>query len=92
MAASVETLGPLYADLPKLEGRGSCTYAKGADIRDWTRIRVRVKKKTTCRGKTLWYNGTTDLKNDVPGTPDHGKTFWNSEEAAIAAFNAHLGL
>jgi hypothetical protein len=72
------------AALPCLEGLGSCTYATNHHIRDWTRIRVRVKKENR--------KGTTDLKNDVPGTPDHGKPWWNSEEAAIAAFNAHLGL
>lgn len=72
------------AALPCLEGRGSCTYATNHHIRDWTRIRVRVKKEN--------HKGTKDLKNDVPGTPDHGKSWWNSEEAAIAAFNAYLGL
>ena len=77
-------------DLPKLQGHGSCFYAKRpSDIRDHVRIQVNVKKKD-CKG--AFSKVRINLKNDVAGSPDHGKHWWNSVEAATAAFNAYFGL
>lgn len=85
-------------DLPSKPSLGRCTYATGADqIRPWTRIKVQVAKKD---GNKRLMGGEQKfkklkkesifLKNDVAGSPDEGRSFWNSEEAASAAFHAYF--